>query len=172
MGTKAVSSAFAQGMIGPIMLCTHSGANGHFKIHPRCITDVTIPGSIESTVVTHPVGSVDPDVPRDPENEYWPWAAPDECPFVDGCVTDMEGSEDYSANEVCVSKKLNGKRIRVEEFDLELGYDTLTVNGKSYSGSKGAGLDESLDGLLIDEHGLRFSSDFSLNKAGFKLCEQ
>jgi len=151
---------------------TNWGADGHFRIHPRCITDVTIPGTIESTVVSHPVGSVDPDVPRDPENEYWPWAAPDECPFVDGCVTDMEGSGNYSNNELCVSQKLNGKRIRVAEFDLEYGYDTLAVNGKSFSGSKGAGLDESLDGLLVNGHGLTFTSDFSLNKPGFKLCMQ
>merc|ERR1712084_133528 len=97
---------------------------------------------------------------------------PDECPYVDGCVTDMEGSGNYSSNEVCVSQKLNGKRIRVAEFDLEYGYDSLKVNGKSYSGSSGAGLDESLDGLLVNDHGLRFSSDFSVNKAGFKLCMQ
>merc|ERR1740123_1750043 len=84
----------------------------------------------------------------------------------------MEGRGNYSNNEVCVSQQLNGKRIRVAEFDLEWGYDTLVVNGKSFSGSKGAGLDMSLDGLLVNGHGLRFESDFSLNEAGFKLCAQ
>merc|ERR1711963_1170664 len=29
---------------------TRWGNNGHFRIHPRCITDVTIPGKIEKTV--------------------------------------------------------------------------------------------------------------------------
>merc|ERR1719512_395322 len=69
---------------------TNWGAGGHFRIHPRCITDVTIPGTIEGTVVGHQVGTVDPDVPRDPDNEMWPWPKPDECPYADGCVTDME----------------------------------------------------------------------------------
>jgi len=167
-GGDAVEFVEASNSWGP-----HWGANGHFKIHPRCITDVTIPGSIESSVVSHHVGSVDPEKPRDPDNEYWPWEMPAECPELDGCVTDIEwGSGNYSNNEVCVSQKLNGKRIRVAAFDLEWGYDTLKVNGKSYSGSKGGGLDLSLDGLLVDSHGLRFESDSSIRQAGFKLCEQ
>merc|ERR1719491_393331 len=57
------------------------GADGHFRIHPRCVTDVTIPGTIESSVAGHNVGTVDASIPRDPDNELWPWAKPDECPF-------------------------------------------------------------------------------------------
>merc|ERR1712050_762290 len=102
---------------------TNWGAEGHFRIHPRC-------------------------------------------------VTDMEGSANYTNNELCVSKKLNGKRIRVIEFDLEWGYDILKVNGRSFSGSAGHGLDSSLDGLRVDDTGITFTSDFSLSKAGFKLCEE
>merc|ERR1719384_1666878 len=93
------------------------GAGGHFRIHPRCITDVTIPGTMESTVVGHEVGTVDADVPRDPDNELWPWPKPDECPFVDGCVTDLEGAGNYTQNEECVSNALNGKTVSVAEFD-------------------------------------------------------
>ena len=64
------------------------GAEGHFRIHPRCITDVTIPGSIEGGVVGHQVGTVDPNMPRDPDNELWPWPKPNEYPSTDnGCVT-------------------------------------------------------------------------------------
>jgi len=151
---------------------TNWGANGHFRIHPRCVTDVTIAGSIENSVVDHQVGTVDSTVPRDPDNKFWPWPMPDECPFTDGCVTDMEGSGNYSANELCFSEALVGKRIRVVEFDLEYGYDFLKVNGHSYTGARGAGLAESLDGLLVDDGGLRFTSDFSLQKAGFKVCAQ
>lgn len=142
------------------------GENGHFKIHPRCITDLTIPGPIESSVVDHPVGKVDSDVPKDAENEYWPWAEPDECPYTAGCITDLEGSGDYSNNEFCVSKKLNGMRISVAEFDLEQKFDTLKVNGKVFSGKQANGL----EGLVVDEHGITFKSDKSGPRAGFKLC--
>jgi len=166
-GGDAVEYIEASNSWGP-----HWGADGHFKIHPRCVTDVTIAGSIESSVVGHQVGTVDPDVPRDPDNDYWPWPQPDECPYANGCVTDMEGSGNYSANEKCISKKLVGKRIMVVQFDLEYGYDFLRVNGKTFTGTRGGGLDESLDGLLVEEPGLTFTSDFSLQKAGFKLCEQ
>merc|ERR1712113_778130 len=151
---------------------TNWGAGGHFRIHPRCITDVTIPGTIESNVVNHHVGSVNPDVPRDPDNEYWPWPKPNECPYVNGCVSDMEGSGNYTENEVCVSKALNGKTIRVEEFATEYGYDILTVNGHGFSGSEGHGFDpQSLNGVVVDHRGIRFAADFSLNNVGFKLCE-
>jgi len=150
---------------------TNWGAAGHFRIHPRCITDVTIPGTIESSVVGHLVGIVDADVPRDPDNEFWPWPKPDECPSSDGCVTDMEGSGNYTENEMCVSKALNGKTIRVEQFVTEYGYDIVTINGRHFSGAEGRGLDlEHLNGLEVDSNGIKFQSDFSMNKLGFKLC--
>ena len=147
------------------------GAEGHFRIHPWCITDVTIPGSIEGGVVGHQVGTVDPNVPRDPDNELWPWPKPNECPSTDdGCVTDMEGAGNYAAKEKCVSKVLNGKAIRVVEFDMEYGYDILYVNCKAFSGTKGQDLDPSLSGMVVGEEGIKFQSDFSLQKAGFQLC--
>merc|ERR1712151_481971 len=142
------------------------GAGGHFRIHPRCITDVTIPGTIESSVVTHQPGTVDPDVPRDPDNERWPWAGPKHCPLDDdGCVTDMGGAGAYANGEKCSSKALNGKTIRSEEFSTENGYDVVTINGNRYSGDA-----VHIDGLVVDDNGIAFQADFSLNAAGFKLC--
>merc|ERR1712045_904094 len=117
------------------------GANGHFRIHPRCMTDVTIPGPTMSSVVNHEVGTVDTSKPRDENNPYWPWPAPAECPFVDGCVTDLEGEEPYANNEKCVSHELDGQRIRVEEFETERGYDVVRINGRAFSGKEGGGLD-------------------------------
>jgi len=151
---------------------TNWGANGHFRIHPRCITDVTIPGTIESTVVGHQVGTVDPNKPRDPDNELWPWPKPNECPVDDdGCVTDMEVTGNYSANEKCVSKALNGKSVRVEQFDMEYGYDILYVNNKAFSGWEGFRLDlDTLTSLVVDDEGIKFQSDSSLQRSGFKLC--
>jgi len=150
---------------------TNWGAGGHFRIHPRCVTDVTIPGTIESTVVGHQVGTVDSNVPRDPENELWPWPRPNECPYVEGCVTDMEGAGNYTEKEECVSKALNGKTISVVQFDTEYGYDVVYINGHAFSGQEGRGLDlETLNGLVVDDNGIKFQSDFSLSKSGFKLC--
>lgn len=154
---------------------TRWGASGHFRIHPRCMTDVIIPGTIEGGVKNHLVGSVDPKIPRDRDNERWPWAnprPPAECPTTgDGCITDLAGSGNYSSNAVCVSNALNGKTVEVEEFDLEYGYDVLYVNGEAYTGSleHGVGVDK-LDGVTVDEQGIKFTSDFSNNKVGFKLC--
>jgi len=143
------------------------GAEGHFRIHPRCITDVTIPGSIESTVMNHNIGSVDPDIPLDAENPSWPWPALSECPFVDGCVTDMEGVADYSNNEKCVSDKLNGKKVRVVEFHTEFYADWLIVNGHRYTGRNA----RHLNGTVINGDGIKFTSDGSVTRPGFKICE-
>jgi hypothetical protein len=149
------------------------GVDGHFRIHPRCITDVTIPGSIEGNPVNHSVGDVNSSVPRDPDSEYWPWDPLPECPFSNGCVTDLEPEGYYSSNELCVSKQLNGKRIRVAEFDTEKHYDVLYVNGQPFSGTEGDGLDfESLDGLLVGDEGIRFETDYSIVRPGFKICEE
>jgi len=147
------------------------GNDGHFRIAPLCVTDVTIPGTIEGDVVGHSVGIVDSTVPRDPDNEYWPWPQPDQCAFSDGCVTDMEGAGNYSNNEECVSQALHGKTITVTEFDLEYGYDILHVNGIAFSGTK-AQVEDRLNGIVVGDQGIKFTSDFSLAKAGFKICEQ
>jgi len=147
------------------------GMDGHFRIHARCITETTIPGKIESTVVDHSPGTVNASA-RDPDNEIWPWAKPEECPYSNNCITDLRGaSGKYSNNELCVSKKLNGKKIKVEEFDLESGYDILSVNGFNFSGTKGGGLiRDKLNGMKVDDKGIKFRSDSSVKKAGFKLC--
>jgi len=149
------------------------GNGGHFRIHPRCVTDVTIPGPIASSAVNHEVGTVDPSVPKDDTNPSWPWKQPDECPSTDdGCVTDPGGPEPYSDNQECVSHMLDNKRIRIVEFDTELHYDILTVNGMDFSGKEGNGLDvATLSDMTVDEHGLKFKSDFSETASGFKICE-
>jgi len=152
---------------------SHWGVNGHFRIHPTCVTDVWIPGTIVAATVNHTIGDVDPYVPRDPDNEYWPWVKPDECPYEDGCITDIEGAADYKDNELCVSSRLNGKKIKVVQFDTEWGYDVLSVNGHSFSGKVGHGLQmSSLDGLRVDDKGIRFTSDSSLPGPGFKICAE
>ena len=60
-----------------------------------------------------------------------------------------------------MSKVLNGKAIRVEEFDMEYGYDISYANGKAFRGTKGQDLDPSLSGMVAGEEGIKFQSDFS-----------
>jgi hypothetical protein len=145
------------------------GDAGRFLIHPDCVTDVVIAGTITDTEL-HPVGDVDSDVPDDASNPNWPWKPDEECPFEDRCITDLEKSGPYKRNEICVSDKLNGKALKVVEFDTERWYDILHVNGQAFSGSMSdvAGL----DGLVVDENGIRFESDPVFPKSGFKLCAQ
>lgn len=151
---------------------TDWGAGGHFRIHPRCMTDVTIAGPIGSRVVDHQVGKVDLSVPRDPTNPYWPWPAPAECHVVDGCVEQVEEEEPYANNEKCVSHHLDGKKITIQKFETEKGYDTVRINGRAFSGKIGDGLDiDTLNGMIVSEEGIKFESDFSLNAPGFKICE-
>lgn len=148
------------------------GDNGHFKIAPLCVTDVIIPGTMQGVIVNHAVGNVTSGVPADPDNENWPWKQVDQCPFVDGCVTDLGGAGDYGNNEECVSSKLNGRQIHVVEFETESHYDVLKINGHAFSGKEGNGLDlSSLEGLVVGNDGLHFTSDFSVPGPGFKLCD-
>merc|ERR1719215_561938 len=142
---------------------TDWGVNGTFRIHPMCICEFVIPGTIESTIANHSVEEV---------NEFWPWDPPMQCPVdEDGCVTDMEGDANYTASQLCFSSALNGKKIRVEEFETEYNYDYVKINGNIFWGSEEEGLDiDLLTSIIVDENGLKFVSDTNVEFPGFKLC--
>lgn len=142
---------------------TRWGVNGTFRIHPICLVEVIIPGVIESSAMDHEVSEV---------NDMWPWEKPAECPVdADGCVSDIELGNNYTSGELCLSSKLNGKKIRIAEFSLERGYDVVTINGYHFTGEAGYGLDvDTLTSLIVDERGLKFESDSSVEFPGFKLC--
>lgn len=147
---------------------TNWGVGGRFLIHPRCMTDATFPGKIHDAKL-HKVGNVDLSVPRDPTNPQWPWRATAKCPVQDGCMTDMEGDGSYADNEECVSDAFAGKTIEVVEFNTEVNYDILTINGQHFSGTKET-VSSVLDGLEVDDNGIKFTSDGSVTKSGFKIC--
>jgi hypothetical protein len=150
---------------------TKWGVNGHFRIHPRCITDVTISGPLGDGVVSHQVGTVDNTVPADEKNNMWPWQPLPECPVdANGCVTDMNGENDYSNTEICVSNALNGKMVRVANFSTEYYYDFVFINGRRWTGNKVRGNYDLLDGVEVDQDGIKFTSDGSVTDAGFKIC--
>merc|ERR1719468_954737 len=88
------------------------GDGGRFLIHPECVTDVIIAGTMQATSI-HPVGLVSAGVPGDATNPNWPWKQDDECPYHGGCVTDLANNSDYTRDKVCVSNRLNGKKVKV-----------------------------------------------------------
>jgi len=143
------------------------GDDGRFLIHPNCVTDVVIAGTIHD-VPLHDLPDVEPGVPDDPDNANWPWSGDAECPFWDGCLTDSEFDWPYVENELCVSSRLNGKVIEVVEFDTEAGSDVMYVNGRTFSGTKEDVAE--LDGLQVDSQGIKFVADAKDQRAGFKLC--
>lgn len=146
------------------------GDRGRFLLSPICVVDCAIAGTINHNARVHEPGSVDDSVPEDPTNPLWPWPAPEECPVVDGCVTDLEGEGMYGNSEKCVSDFLNGGTVHVDEFQLEDGYDVLQINGRSFSGSKEQALEDGLEGLVVDEGGISFATDGSVAGRGFRLC--
>jgi len=101
-----------------------------------------------------------------PSDDFHVTEGSDACQIdSDGCVTDG-ANVNYGNNEACTMEVARNGQLSVKEFDLEQGYDWLRVNGQGYTGD-GSGL----DGLSVYEGDeITFSSDGSLNNAGFTIC--
>lgn len=88
---------------------------------------------------------------------------------ITGCVTTPNFPEEYSLGMSCSIPKDLGRgkpvRLLVEEFDTEVGYDVLQINGRAYSG---------LDGPhgLEPEGDLLWVSDADVAGKGWKICPE
>jgi len=79
------------------------------------------------------------------------------------CITDGVGG--YGHNEICEIRTLQPLVATATEYDIEHGYDFLTVAGVKYMGADGP------QGLQLDQGAeLVWLSDFSVGKAGFTVC--
>jgi len=94
----------------------------------------------------------------------------DGCEVEDNCVMSKTAQRQKYANEkqcqINVDPKAwTGKAIKVANFQTEDYFDTLTVNGKQYSGARAAGLDGITPTATIE-----WTSDYSITRKGWKLC--
>jgi len=79
------------------------------------------------------------------------------------CITDGVGG--YGHNEICEIRTLRPLVIETTEYDIEHGYDFLTVAGVEYLGADGP------QGVELDQGAeLVWKSDHGVAKAGFTVC--
>lgn len=89
------------------------------------------------------------------------------CSITDGgnCITDGDGP--YESNENCIFRAEASFYIDATQFDLEDGFDfiTLTNGNAQYTGSVGPN-----NVLLHPGDFITFASDYSVVANGFKIC--
>jgi len=142
------------------------GDEGRFKVSPCVLTDYTVPGSIEpSDFAALPIPT---ELNPAPQPNPAPAPSPSQSlckKDADGCITSPNFPGKYGSSEGCVIDASQFDTIRVESFETEEKYDYLTVNGKEYSGTSGP------DGVQVNKNNdIMWSSDFSWNKKGWKIC--
>jgi len=76
--------------------------------------------------------------------------------------------EIYGDKQACVVSATEGKLV-VEDFSTEYYHDTLTINGKTYSGDAQDTLETEQGGKAV-EGKIMWSSDETVGKYGWKLC--
>lgn len=81
------------------------------------------------------------------------------------CITPFTQGGNYQANEDCHFEILNGEaNVEIKKMQTEDGYDTITINGQSYSGGEGEGTTVKASG---DIH---WNSDCCVTEPGFEIC--
>eukprot|EP00035_Acanthoeca_spectabilis_P026506 m.462993 g.462993 ORF g.462993 m.462993 type:complete len:619 (-) comp22858_c0_seq1:180-2036(-) len=79
------------------------------------------------------------------------------------CIREAVGV--HGNNERCIFEARIATTLSVIQFDVEAGYDAVTVNGQSYSGAAGP------IGVAVSAGGaIEWASDYSVNRDGFELC--
>merc|ERR1719454_1653881 len=86
------------------------------------------------------------------------------CVESGNCVQSKNyGTGNYGNNEACTIQLSGSVSITVRGFSTESGYDTLSMGGRSYSGTSGPS-SGSYTGAIT------WSSDYSVTSSGWKLC--
>jgi len=88
-----------------------------------------------------------------------------QCPKqADGCYTNPGGHVGYGNRQECAIKWTPGQKIHVRSFETEENYDFLSIDGVYYSGTNGP------QGVVPSRGNIKWSSDNSVTKSGFKIC--
>ena len=95
------------------------------------------------------------------------------CQIVDGgrCVTDGEGR--YGNWETCKVKALEPLILTTEEYDVETGYDFVSVGNTSFdgeSGPQGTKLDAGEELVWQSDGGVSAPYSYYYHSEGFKIC--
>jgi len=85
------------------------------------------------------------------------------CTKVGNCIQSNNHPSEYGNNEACTISA-NNVAFTVDAFNTESGYDFLIVGGASYSGTSGPA-NGSYNGDIT------WSSDYSVTRSGWKLCQ-
>ena len=88
------------------------------------------------------------------------------CSVSGSCVMSPNYPDDYNRNDDClIAANANGV-LDVKAFDLDLGYDFLTVNGVEYTGTLGP------EGVAVQagQNTMKFTSDAFTQASGFYIC--
>merc|ERR1719468_391818 len=87
------------------------------------------------------------------------------CQMIDNCISSNNYPNGYGNNEECTVELFGDIPFVTESFTTESRYDKLTVGGVEYSGNSGPPKG-SYSGSIS------WSSDFSVTKAGWKMCRE
>ena len=112
------------------------------------------------TVTTATICAADP-------NALWQiLQGKDICEIVDDgrCVTD--GPDEYGNNERCVVKALRPLFLTAEQYDVETGYDFVTVDGAKFTKSAPQAVYMNAGKIWV------WKSDGFETREGYKLCAQ
>jgi len=85
------------------------------------------------------------------------------CRMSGNCIQSNNHPGNYGNNEACTIKAYEAA-ITVSAFNTEEGYDTLSMGGRSYSGTSGPS-SGTYSGTIS------WDSDFSITASGWKLCK-
>jgi len=85
------------------------------------------------------------------------------CQMIDNCISSNNYPNGYGNNQECTVRLFGDIPFVTESFETESRYDKLTVGGVEYSGNSGPP-SGSYTGAIS------WSSDYSVTKAGWKMC--
>jgi len=105
-----------------------------------------------------------PPTPEPPTPAPGTWeVVGDGCETDGQCVQSLNHPSNYGNDQQCSINLYGDIPLSVESFNTESRYDTLTVGGRSYSGSSGPS-NGAYSGTI------RWNSDYSVTRSGWRLC--